>query len=652
MSALCASRLLTTVRARARRLALWMNHLWQSGLTSPDQGQVITAAEVERLLAADTMGEAESAFDEANAAALSAEAEAAGLELQGDPLWRTLCVRFDLTEPEAELLALAVAVELDPGLQRVVAYLQDDARATQATPWLAARLWRRAPTPLFGANLRRWRLAAPVEAAAGGRLNTPWQADAALTFAIASGAWRDPTLNEFAELIAPHEAQARPCLYPKAVEELGRVDDLVGVEIVGAPGSGRRWLAAQCAAALGVPLIAVDLAKAPAGQELETILTRALRDAAMNGALAYFGGADDAPEAEWMRARALGIPFLIGLRRPGSAAHSVRLPPLDMGARVALWRRLSSAPPPPDLLAHRLVAGDIVHAARRPGERPRSLARRPDSALLATLPLPYEWSDLVLPPDVAEQLQAFETQVRLRWPVYEEWNFGRLAHLGHGISALFCGASGTGKTMAAQVIAKSLGLELLRVDLAGVVNKYIGETEKKLREVFDVCEDSGAVLFFDEADALFGSRTQVKDAHDRFANIEIDYLLQRIERFDGVAILATNRRHDLDTAFLRRLRFVIDFPAPRAVERLSLWKRALPERAPGGEIIVGDIDWAMLSERLVMTGAQIKSVAIGAAFLAREKGDRIGMRHIYTAAQRELSKEGQRVRLPLSEAAE
>ena len=206
--------------------------------------------------------------------------------------------------------------------------------------------------------------------------------------------------------------------------------------------------------------------------------------------------------------------------------------------------------------------------------------------------------------------------------------------------------------MAAQVIAKSLGLELLRVDLAGVVNKYIGETEKKLREVFDVCEDSGAVLFFDEADALFGSRTQVKDAHDRFANIEIDYLLQRIERFDGVAILATNRRHDLDTAFLRRLRFVIDFPAPRAAERLSLWKRALPERSPGGEIIVGDIDWAMLSERLVMTGAQIKSVAIGAAFLAREKGDRIGMRHIYTAAQRELSKEGQRVRLPLSEAGE
>jgi len=651
VSASSATRLLAAVRLSARRLALWMNHLWQSGLASPDQGQAITASEVERLLAAEAMAEAERAFDEANAAALIAEAEAADGELRSDPLWRTLRARFDLTQAEAELLALAVAVELDPGLQRVIAYLHDDARATQATPWLAARLWRRAPTPLFGANLRRWRLAAPVEAAACGRLNAPWLADAGLTLALSSGVWRDPALNDMAKLITPAEARARPCLYPNAFEEVGRIDDLVGVEIVGAPGSGRRWLAAQCAAGLGVPLIAVDLAKAP-GQELETILTRALRDAAMIGALAYFGGADDAPEAEWTRARALGVPFLIGLRRPGSAPRSVRLPPLDMGARVALWRRLSSAPPPPDLLAHRLVAGDVVHAARQPGERPRSLARRPDSTLLASLPLPYAWNDLVLPPDVSEQIQAFETQVRLRWLVYEEWNFGRLAHLGHGISALFCGASGTGKTMAAQVIAKSLGLELLRVDLAGVVNKYIGETEKKLREVFDVCEDSGAVLFFDEADALFGSRTQVKDAHDRFANIEIDYLLQRIERFDGVAILATNRRHDLDTAFLRRLRFVIDFPAPRAAERLSMWQRALPERSPGGEIIVGDIDWAMLSERLVMTGAQIKSVAIGAAFLARDKGERIGMRHIYTAAQREMSKEGQRIRLPFREAGE
>ena len=175
--------------------------------------------------------------------------------------------------------------------------------------------------------------------------------------------------------------------------------------------------------------------------------------------------------------------------------------------------------------------------------------------------------------------------------MYEDWGFGRLAHLGHGISALFGGPSGTGKTMAAQVMARSLGIELLRVDLAGVVNKYVGETEKKLREVFDACEDSGALLFFDEADALFGMRTQVKDAHDRFANIEIDYLLQRIERFDGVAILATNRRQDLDTAFVRRLRFVVEFQTPRPEERWRCGSARCCRRAPNGEPLLDEIDW-------------------------------------------------------------
>ena len=279
-----------------------------------------------------------------------------------------------------------------------------------------------------------------------------------------------------------------------------------------------------------------------------------------------------------------------------------------------------------------------------------SSGRRPDSALLARLPCPYEWDDLVLPAEVMSQLRAFEIQVRLRWTVYEEWGFGRLAHLGHGISALFGGPSGTGKTMAAQVLARALGIELLRVDLAGVVNKYVGETEKKLREVFDACEDSGALLFFDEADALFGNRTQVKDAHDRFANIEIDYLLQRIERFDGVAVLATNRRQDLDPAFVRRLRFVIEFHTPHPDERLALWQRALLPTAPNGDELLDEIDWRYLAERLNMTGAEIKGTALGAAFMARAEGSRIGMRHVLAAAQREMAKQGLRLRVPLQEA--
>jgi SpoVK/Ycf46/Vps4 family AAA+-type ATPase len=292
-----------------------------------------------------------------------------------------------------------------------------------------------------------------------------------------------------------------------------------------------------------------------------------------------------------------------------------------------------------------------MRSVATPGEAlSQARGHRPDSVLLTRLPCPYDWDDLVLPAELMSQLRAFEAQVRLRWTVYEDWGFGRLAHLGHGIAALFGGPSGTGKTMAAQVLARALGIELLRVDLAGVVNKYIGETEKKLREVFDACEDSGALLFFDEADALFGMRTQVKDAHDRFANIEIDYLLQRIERFDGVAILATNRRQDIDPAFLRRLRFVVEFQTPRPDERMALWRNALRPTAPNGEALLDEIDWGYLAHRLNMTGAEIKGTALAAAFMARAEGTRIGMRHLLAAAQREMVKQGVRFRVPLQEA--
>jgi SpoVK/Ycf46/Vps4 family AAA+-type ATPase len=187
-------------------------------------------------------------------------------------------------------------------------------------------------------------------------------------------------------------------------------------------------------------------------------------------------------------------------------------------------------------------------------------------------------------------------------------------------------------------------MQLYRVDLAGVINKYIGETEKRLRRVFDACERADVVLFFDEADALFGQRTQVKDAHDRFANIEIDYLLQRIEQFNGVVLLATNRKGDVDKAFLRRLRFIVDFVPPGPGDRLEMWRRALHPRTPAGEELLDPIDWDYLAHKLTLTGADIRAAALSAAFLARAEGARIGMTHILHAAQREGDKNGTAIR--------
>jgi SpoVK/Ycf46/Vps4 family AAA+-type ATPase len=216
--------------------------------------------------------------------------------------------------------------------------------------------------------------------------------------------------------------------------------------------------------------------------------------------------------------------------------------------------------------------------------------------------------------------------------VYERWGFGARLGRGKGIAALFAGPSGTGKTMAAEVIANYLRLDLYRVDLSRVVSKYIGETEKNLRQVFDAAEQSGAILFFDEADALFGKRSEVRDSHDRYANIEINYLLQRMEDYRGLAILATNMKSLLDQAFLRRLRFLVDFPFPSAAQRTRIWRGAFP---PAAE--TENLDYEFLS-RLEITGGNIKNIALNAAFLAAAAGAPISMQLLLMAARREYSK--------------
>jgi MoxR-like ATPase len=643
-----ADRVLALVRLRCRRLATWTEQLRRGGGISPDQGRTITGNEVIRRLSPHTADADESAFF-AQMPSVATEIEDAERHLADDPFWRGMIKAFALTRDEADLLALAIAVELDPGLSRVYAYLHDDAGTTQATVWLAARLADRKPTPIDTINLRRWLLALPDDVSAADRLLTPWQADPVLPRALHGSFWTDPALADALELIRPEDIDTLSCLHPKAFAELGLVQDPSEYELVGPDGIGRQTLAAQYAASSGRSLVAIDL-QVLADSDLPTIegLIRGLRLAALSRCLAYFRNGDIASQAEWDRALRLGVPFLRGVRHPSGKSMAIILRPLPAGLRRELWRSLSDAPPPDWVSSRRPVPEEIVAAALHP-DRPKRPIQRPDSTLLNLLPTPYDWDDLILSAEIKAQLHALEAQIRLRWSVYEDWGFARLTHLGMGISALFGGPSGTGKTMAAQVLARALGLDLLRVDLAGVVNKYIGETEKRLREVFDACEDSDAILFFDEADALFGNRTQVKDAHDRFANIEIDYLLQRIERFDGIAILATNRRQDLDPAFVRRLRFVIEFMPPRSEERLALWRHALKPTAPDGQHICDEIDWKYLSERLQMTGAEIKSTAVNAAFLARAHGTRITMAHVIAAAQRELAKQGLHLRAPFQE---
>jgi SpoVK/Ycf46/Vps4 family AAA+-type ATPase len=258
------------------------------------------------------------------------------------------------------------------------------------------------------------------------------------------------------------------------------------------------------------------------------------------------------------------------------------------------------------------------------------------AALAAQITPRYGWDDIVLPPGQLAQLREVHDQVRYRALVYETWGFDRKLALGKGLAVLFAGPPGTGKTMAADVLAHTLELDLYKVDLSAVVSKYVGETEKNLARIFAAGRTSNAILFFDEADALFGKRTQVRDAHDRYANVEVSYLLQQMEEYDGVIILATNLRKNVDEAFARRLAATMDFPVPGTAERRRIWAQVWPPETPRDP----DLDLDLLAAQVEVTGGAIRNIAVAAAFLAAADGGVVTMPHLLHATRREYQKMG------------
>jgi hypothetical protein len=288
-------------------------------------------------------------------------------------------------------------------------------------------------------------------------------------------------------------------------------------------------------------------------------------------------------------------------------------------ARLTAAARGAATPEPADL---------DLGARQASSTRLAELASRLDPA--------FSWDDLVLPERQLEVLKSISAYLRHRDLVLSEWGYERTVARNQGIKVLFAGESGTGKTMAGQVLAKELGLELFRIDLATIVSKYIGETEKNLDRIFGAAEGSNAILFFDEADALFGKRSEVRDSHDRYANIEVAYLLQKMEGYAGAVILATNFRQNIDDAFLRRLDVVVDFPFPEAEDRERIWKLLLPDTAPLDE----DIDVDFLAAQFKLSGGSIRNCSLAAAFMAADEGGKIGMRHLVRGVALEYGKQG------------
>jgi hypothetical protein len=332
----------------------------------------------------------------------------------------------------------------------------------------------------------------------------------------------------------------------------------------------------------------------------------------------------------------------------------VEAPPPTYAERQQAWTDLTGVEDTRDVAAKfRLSMGQIVEAAEvarlaasaRGEERPLhsdlDLGSRQASSsrlgeLASRLPPGYKWEDLVVPERQLELLQSISAYLRHRDRVLSDWGYDRSVARTQGLKVLFAGESGTGKTMAAQVLAAELGLEIFRVDLATIVSKYIGETEKNLDRIFGAADGSNAILFFDEADALFGKRSEISDSHDRYANIEVAYLLQKMEGYAGAVILATNYRRNIDDAFVRRLDFVIDFPFPEVEDRKRIWRLLLPEEAPLGD----DLDIDFLATQFKLSGGSIRNCSLSAAFQAADDDGVIGMRHLVRAVALEYGKQG------------
>ena len=347
----------------------------------------------------------------------------------------------------------------------------------------------------------------------------------------------------------------------------------------------------------------------------------------------------------WCAALASDPPAAPGPSRAGaSQAAAVRGPALDPevdlaalaetfrlrpgqirdAAATARGLALARSPAAPTLTQADLLAACRLHSNRRLGEVAQKVTPR------------YGWDDLVLPADRMAQLQEIHDQLRYRALVYGIWGFDRKLTLGKGLNVLFAGPSGTGKTMAADVLAGALGLDLYRIDLSSVVSKYVGETEKNLARIFAEAATSNAVLFFDEADALFGKRTQVRDAHDRYANVETSYLLQKMEEYEGAVILATNLRKNMDEAFVRRLHACVEFPVPGPTDRRRIWERIWPAETPRDPAL--DLD--LLARQVEVPGGNIRNIALAGAFLAAADGGVVTMAHLLRATQREYQKMG------------
>jgi hypothetical protein len=553
---------------------------------------------------------------------VTAAREAFTAALRGRSRFADVVRTAHLPRAEAEVFALLVAVELSPARQRLVAYIQDSVQLPRLTLATLARIFAepdhagdRALAP--GSRLRR---SALVKLGGDG----PWatltgEPAPRLVWHLRGDTSADPRLPAGA-VVTSAVSPRRPggLLLVHGGDRESRLRAVrahrpgAGTLTCAPPAAPDEWDAVVREATIGNLVVVLELTEplTPAGRDAVT------RAGHLDWVLSSRGEQplESVPDRPWREIRvedgeADADDWQQALGQAPDTAYRLSRDQLRLVAAAAAADSGKVAP-----AVRRLAGGHLDGVAVR--IRPRR-----------------GWEDLILPTDEASQLRELAARHRGRETVYGRWRFSPVPSV--GVVALFAGPSGTGKTLAAEVVAGDLGLDLYKVDLSAVVSKYIGETEKNLERIFGAAAAGDLVLFFDEADALFGKRSEVSDAHDRYANIEVAYLLQRLETYDGLVVLATNLQRNIDPAFLRRISVAVDFVAPEEPERRAIWARAFPPTAP-----VSDLDLDFLARQFKITGGVISNAALGAAFLAAAEDSPITMRHAVLSVKREFQKLG------------
>ncbi len=665
--------ILQRIKLRARRRILWLRTIWQqNGSAKPNYH-----TEVDIYLNHLDTPKAEIQWqnEQENIHALNKQITTIELKISKSTNTRLKFLEetFKLSQQESDFLQVCVALSLEANLGKVYAYLQDSVGKTNVTEEMVARLFG------YGRNLQipntssLWIWSLLIERNTGKGEPSFFECDSFICSWLLGEHKLDKALIGSTQLQSsyiPPKSWLKQKDIPNIISlsKKNSTTKQTNIHLVGSPNSGRRSFAAYLSEELGMKMLTLDVDSIPDGN-WNQIYLRAQRQCLLNNwSLALVG--EKLAQLNKRTKSIFNLPqFLIGestkLLAPVNdvISFNLEIPPLSIEDRSVFWKQLNPYAEKWDKttfdeLIKRYVCtvGQIAAVAKKnittsehAASELNSLSRHQLGNLAKMLDCPFQWEDLILPEWLKHHLESFLFEATERALIWEESEAKRLFPQGKGLFALFTGSPGTGKTMTAQVIAEKLGLDLFRIDLSTIISKYVGETSKNIERILARARRMNAVLLFDEADTLFGKRTDIKDAHDRYANTDTNYLLQAIESYPGIVILASNKKSNIDGGFLRRLRYVLEFPKPDNHQRLLIWERIIVSIAGQKGLDNTQKHLKQLAEMVELTGAQIKYAVLSAIFIARQQNQTLAITHLLSGIERELMKEGRGISRQIKE---